>query len=119
MASSRCVSARASRAVRTLRPTIVAKLLLALLVISWDCTPRMRTSQPPRRRLVTTDELARRRFQLMAVEWVIQMGARIRERREALHLTQRELAALLPGNVGDQQVSKWERGVHKPGDATL
>lgn len=69
--------------------------------------------------MATTDELARRRFQLMAAEWVQLMGARMRARRKELGLKQREVAARLPGDVDAQQVSKWERGVHKPNDATL
>jgi len=55
----------------------------------------------------------------MAAEHVARIGARIRQRREELGLTQRELADLIPGKADSNQVSKWERGEHKPGDDTL
>lgn len=55
----------------------------------------------------------------MALEYVARMGARIRERREELGMTQRELADAIPGKADSNQVSKWERGEHKPGDNNL
>lgn len=47
------------------------------------------------------------------------IGRRIRERREELGLTQLGLANALPGSVGSDQVSRWERGIHKPRDEQL
>lgn len=76
-------------------------------------------SQVTGRRTATTDELARRRLQLMAAEHVVRMGRRIAQRREELGLSQNDLARLMPGKVGAQQVSKWERGLHKPHPETL
>lgn len=67
----------------------------------------------------TTSSLLRRRFALMAAEHTALVGARIREAREGAHLTQNELADRLPGKADGTQVSKWERGVHRPGDDTL
>lgn len=55
----------------------------------------------------------------MAREHVIRMGQRIRERREELALTQRELADAIPGKSDGNQVSKWERGEHRVSDETL
>lgn len=79
----------------------------------------MRTSQPLARKLPTTVSLAARRFALMAAEHTVQIGRRIREQREKAGLTQAELAALIPGKTDGTQVSKWERGLHRPGDDTL
>ena len=42
------------------------------------------------------------------------VGARIRERREALGLSQGALARRLPGVVEGSQVSRWERGENFP-----
>jgi len=55
----------------------------------------------------------------MAEEHVIAIGARLRARREELHLSQGAVARQLPGTVDGNQVSRWERGVHKPSDETL
>jgi transcriptional regulator with XRE-family HTH domain len=77
------------------------------------------TSQATSRRLPTTDRLAARRFALVAAEFVQRLGERIAERRKELGLTQLELALALPGKVGADQVSRWERGIHKPEDDTL
>jgi transcriptional regulator with XRE-family HTH domain len=55
----------------------------------------------------------------VAAEYVQRMGERIQERRKELGLTQLELALALPGKVGADQVSRWERGIHKPEDDTL
>jgi transcriptional regulator with XRE-family HTH domain len=55
----------------------------------------------------------------MAAEHVARIGARIRERRDELNLTQRELADLIPGKADGNQVSKWERGEHRVSDDTL
>lgn len=76
-------------------------------------------SQVTDRRTATTDDLARRRLQLVAAEYVVRMGRRIAQRREDLGLSQNDLARALPGRVGAQMVSKWERGVHEPRSDTL
>lgn len=49
----------------------------------------------------------------------MRIGRRIAEAREAAGLTQAELAAKIPGKSDGTQISKWERGVHRPGDDTL
>lgn len=77
------------------------------------------TSQVTSRRTPTTDRLAARRFALVAAEFVQNMGQRIADRRKELGLTQLELALALPGKVGADQISRWERGIHKPEDDTL
>jgi transcriptional regulator with XRE-family HTH domain len=69
----------------------------------------------------TTDRLASLRLQLVAGEMAQQIGQRIRVRRLALGLNQRELASLLNehlqgGAVDNQRVSDWERGVNKPSE---
>lgn len=55
----------------------------------------------------------------MASEMAALIGARIREAREQKGLSQKDLGNLLPGVVGGDQVSKWERGAHRPHDDTL
>jgi len=56
---------------------------------------------------------------LMAAEHVARIGSRIRQRREELGLSQRELAEALPGKSDGNQVSKWELGKHNPSVDTL
>lgn len=67
----------------------------------------------------TTNRVAARRFELMAAEYLQRLGARIRERRDEKGLTQAGLARLLPGTTDGAQVSRWERGLHRPSDDTL
>jgi transcriptional regulator with XRE-family HTH domain len=67
----------------------------------------------------TTTKDLRRRFEEMASEHVKRMGARIKDRREELGLTQRQLADLVGGATDGNQVSKWERGANRPTDARL
>lgn len=55
----------------------------------------------------------------MASEHVKRMGSRMRERREELGMTQRQLADLVGGATDGNQVSKWERGANRPTDPTL
>ncbi len=55
----------------------------------------------------------------MASELQLRIGQRIKARREEQDLTQRELAELIPGKSDGNQVSGWERGEHRPSDATL
>lgn len=52
-------------------------------------------------------------------EQTVRIGRRIAEARDEAGLTQAELAAKIPGKADGTQVSKWERGVHRPGDDTL
>jgi transcriptional regulator with XRE-family HTH domain len=47
----------------------------------------------------------------------VNVGRRMRTRREELGLNQRELAANIPSDaVDNQRISDWERGVNKPSD---
>lgn len=59
------------------------------------------------------------RFRAMAAEMAMRIGARIRQRREELDLTQEDVARLMPGKTAGNQVSRWERGTNRPGDAQL
>jgi transcriptional regulator with XRE-family HTH domain len=52
-------------------------------------------------------------------EQTLRIGRRIAEARIAADLTQDQLAAKIPGKANGTQMSKWERGVHRPGDDTL
>jgi transcriptional regulator with XRE-family HTH domain len=79
----------------------------------------MVTSQPTTRKIATTQTLRLRKFQLMAAEHTARIGSRIKELREERGMAQRELADLLPGKTDSNQISKWERGVHRPGDDAL
>ena len=63
--------------------------------------------------------LVRRRFELMAAEYLERMGERIRARREEMGLSQDALAALLPGSTNGQRVSLWELGKHRPHNDSL
>lgn len=47
------------------------------------------------------------------------IGKRIRERRDELKLTQRQLADALPGKTESKDISRWENGRHLPHPATL
>ncbi len=76
-------------------------------------------SQVPGRRTATTNALARRRLELVAAEYVVRMGRRIAQAREEAGMSQNDLARELPGKVGAQMVSKWERGLHEPRADTL
>ncbi len=63
----------------------------------------------------TTTRGQRARFELVAVLYKEQLGRAIKRRREALGLTQRQLADLV--NVEEAQtVSRWERGLNSPTD---
>jgi transcriptional regulator with XRE-family HTH domain len=76
-------------------------------------------SQVATRRIARTDDLARRRFELMALEHLRALGERARQRREELGLTQEEVARRMPGNVSGARVSLWERGKNRPHDGNL
>lgn len=47
------------------------------------------------------------------------IGARMKELREGLGLTQRELAEKLPGKTEGKDISRWENGKHRPSPDTL
>lgn len=69
--------------------------------------------------MLTTKDAQAVRLELMAREYVQRIGARMRERREELGLSQREVADQMPGAVTGNDISRWERGEHKPGDERL
>ena len=86
----------------------------------------MMTSQGEVRNFLRTKPLAMRRFQLMALEHIEQRAARIKARRDELHLTQEEVADRMqdihrernPEGPADktrgQMVSDWERAANEP-----
>jgi transcriptional regulator with XRE-family HTH domain len=47
------------------------------------------------------------------------IGARIRERREELGLTRRDLIRQIDGIISDNDLYRWETGKHRPRDDTL
>lgn len=63
--------------------------------------------------------LERLRLQLMAGENAAQIGARIREAREAKGWTRRQLAREMDGVASDNDLYRWETGRHRPHDETL
>jgi transcriptional regulator with XRE-family HTH domain len=79
----------------------------------------MAPSQAAPRRSPTTTDLRRRRLVLVVAEQTNLIGRRIAQARTEAGLTQAELAAKVPGKSDGTQMSKWERGVHRPGDDTL
>jgi transcriptional regulator with XRE-family HTH domain len=66
-----------------------------------------------------TDRVARLRFELVATEFLVRMGARIEEHRKLRGLSRADLARALPGKVNENQVYRWERGKHQPNPDTL
>lgn len=67
--------------------------------------------------MLTTRSVEALRFELMAREHVLRIGARIKNRREELGLSQKQVADRMPGVAVDgNYISRWERGVVKPGD---
>ena len=89
------------------------------------------TSQGEVRNFLRTKPLAMRRFQLMALEHIEQRAARIKARRDELHLTQEEVADRMqdihrernPEGPADktrgQMVSDWERAANEPSSRKL
>lgn len=77
------------------------------------------TRQVPPSKSASKSDLARRRFALMAAEYLQRMGERMAERRKELGLTQEQVARALPGETSGTHVSRWERGLHRPSDDTL
>jgi transcriptional regulator with XRE-family HTH domain len=55
----------------------------------------------------------------MASEAAKRVGTQIRRARVEKGWTQKQLGNALPGFSGGDQVSKWERGEHRPHDDTL
>lgn len=47
------------------------------------------------------------------------IGGRMTERRKELGLSQRDVADRLPGTTQASDVSRWERGLHRPHGETL
>jgi transcriptional regulator with XRE-family HTH domain len=70
-------------------------------------------------RLVKTGASARLRFELMAHEHAERVGARIRERRDALGLSRDEVARRMPGKTSGNQIYRWEKGEHEPRSDTM
>lgn len=64
----------------------------------------------------TTNRARVLRFQAQMAEMAERVGARMRQRREELRLTQAELALRIEGKTTGDQVSRWERGKHQPND---
>lgn len=69
--------------------------------------------------MMGTSPAQRLRLQAVAAEFLEQMGARIRERREFLRLSRAEVARRMPGKVNENQVYRWEKGRHQPNPDTL
>jgi transcriptional regulator with XRE-family HTH domain len=55
----------------------------------------------------------------MAAEFLERMGVRIRERREEMGLSRADVAREMPGKVSENQVYRWEKGLHQPKSDTL
>jgi transcriptional regulator with XRE-family HTH domain len=66
-----------------------------------------------------TGDLERARFQLVAAEFLVRMGARIRKRRDELELSRADVAREMPGKVSENQLYRWEKGLHQPQPETL
>ncbi len=66
-----------------------------------------------------TNHVERLRFQLVAAEFLVRMGARIERQRKERGLSRADLARLLPGKVNENQIYRWERGKHQPNPDTL
>lgn len=69
--------------------------------------------------MMGTSVVARRRFELMAAEYLERIGQRIRERRDELGLSRADVAREMPGKTNENQVYRWERGLHRPHDDAL
>lgn len=66
-----------------------------------------------------TSAVQRLRLTLAMAEHVERIGARIRAKREELGLSRRKLAQKMAGVVTENDIYRWERGQHKPGDDKL
>lgn len=69
--------------------------------------------------MMGTSPAQRLRLQAVAAEYLERMGRRIRERRESLGLSRTDVAREMPGKVGENQVYRWEKGLHQPNPDTL
>lgn len=67
----------------------------------------------------SSNRAARLRLALCMAREAEAIGARMRELREEMGLTQRELAKLLPGKTEGKDISRWENAKHRPGTDTL
>ena len=61
----------------------------------------------------------KRRLALCMAREAEQIGARMKEARESLGWTQRELAAKLPGKTEGKDIPRWENSKHRPTPDTL
>lgn len=77
------------------------------------------TRQVSQRRVLRTTRHARRRFELVAAEYVERMGQRIRQRREELGLSRPDVARAMPGKTSENQIYRWEKGLHRASDDAL
>jgi transcriptional regulator with XRE-family HTH domain len=75
--------------------------------------------QAARGNTLGTSVVKRRRLLLVAAEHVERIGMRIRTRREELKLSRRALAKQMLGVVTENDLYRWERGQHRPGDDKL
>lgn len=69
--------------------------------------------------MTRTNRVERRRFELVAAEFLERMGNRMRERRDQLGLSRAEVARRMPGKVNENQIYRWEKGLHQPNSDTL
>lgn len=69
--------------------------------------------------MVGTSDAQRLRLQLVAAEFLERMGRRMRERREELGYSRAEVARRMPGKTNENQVYRWEKGLHSPNVDTL
>lgn len=69
--------------------------------------------------MMGTSSTQRLRLQLVAADFLERMGARMREQRELLGLSRAEVARRMPGKVNENQVYRWEKGLHQPNPDTL
>lgn len=69
--------------------------------------------------MMGTSRAQRLTFAAMAAGFLERMGERIRQRRDALGLSRADLARLMPGKVNENQIYRWEKGLHQPNPDTL
>jgi transcriptional regulator with XRE-family HTH domain len=77
------------------------------------------TRQALPKQMMGTSAPQRLRLQLVAAEFLERMGDRIRERRENLGYSRSDVARLMPGKTSENQVYRWEKGLHQPNPDTL
>jgi transcriptional regulator with XRE-family HTH domain len=69
--------------------------------------------------MMGTSHAQRLRLQLMAAAFLERLGERIRERREALNLSRPDVVSQMSGRVNENQLYRWEKGLHQPNPDTL